>query len=146
MRRPLGAFLLSLMASVAAAQAVAADIEVKGAWIRTPPNGAATAASYAVIVNRGIATDRLTGASTPAAATVELHQTTMGNGMARMRAMNAGLAVAGSSSVTLRPGGYHLMLTGLKHPLRPGEHVPMALHFQRAGDVRADFAVRDSAP
>jgi periplasmic copper chaperone A len=121
-------------------------IQVRDAWIRTPPNGAQTAAAYATIVNRGIASDRLLGASTPAAADVAVHQSMMSGGMAHMRQMSGGLALAGSASVRLQPGGYHLMLTGLKHPLKPGERVRMVLRFQRAGSLPATFAVRDAAP
>ena len=141
-------FLIAIaaLAGIAAAPPALAAVVVTGAWIRTPPPGAQTAAGYAVLANRSIATDRLTGGHTSVAASVEVHQTSMGGGMMRMKAMPQGLAIAGSSTVRLRPEGYHLMLTGLRRPLKAGQKVRITLSFQRSGDVAADFAVRDNAP
>ena len=141
----------SLLAAVAtfaiavAGAASAATMEVKNAWIRTPPPGAPTAAGYATITNHGIASDRLTGAYSGAAASVGLHEMDKAGGVMRMRAIPGGLAIGASATVTLSPNGRHLMLTGLKHPLKAGEHVRVVLQFQRAGDVAADFTVRDAA-
>jgi copper(I)-binding protein len=70
----------------------------------------------------------------------------MAGGMMKMRAMPRGLVVAGSSTVRLQPEGYHLMLAGLRRPLAAGQKVRITLRFQRAGDVPADFTVRDTAP
>jgi copper(I)-binding protein len=135
------------VATVCAVQgtAMAATMEVKDAWIRTPPPGAPTAAGYASITNHGIASDRLTGAYTSAAASVGLHEMQKQGGVMSMRPISGGIAVGASATVTLSPNGRHLMLTGLKHPLKAGEHVRVVLQFQRAGDVAADFVVRDQA-
>lgn len=125
----------------AAAQAAASDIAVKGAWIRTPPPGAPTAAAYATITNHAISSDRLMGAYSGAAANVALHQMTTTGGVMRMRPVAGGLAIGASASVSLTPNGYHFMLTGLKAPLKAGQHVRIVLQFQRAGQVAADFIV-----
>jgi hypothetical protein len=127
----------------AQATAMAATIEVKGAWIRTPAPGAPTAAGYATITNHGISSDRLTGAHTTAAASAGLHEMDKAGGVMRMRPIAGGLAIGASATVSLDPNGRHLMLTGLKRPLKAGEHVRVVLQFQRAGDVAADFVVRD---
>jgi copper(I)-binding protein len=127
----------------AASLAAAATIEVRDAWIRTPPPGAPTAAGYATLVNHEISSDRLMGARS-AAADVALHQMSMAGGVMRMRPVTGGLPIGASASVSLTPGGYHLMLTGLKAPLKPGQHVRIVLQFQRAGNVPADFVVRDA--
>ena len=51
----------------------------------------------------------------------------------RMRAVTEGLPVAAGQIQTVQPGGeLHLMLIGLKRPLRTGEHVPISLTFARA--------------
>jgi copper(I)-binding protein len=139
--------LFAAVASVvlaAASFAAAADIEVIDAWIRTPPPGAPTAAGYATITNHAISTDRLTGGFSGAAASVSLHQMSMAGGVMRMRPVTGGLPVGASASVSLAPNGYHLMLTGLKAPLKTGQHVRIVLQFQRAGNVAADFVVRDA--
>ena len=123
----------------------AATIQVKNAWIRTPPPGAPTAAGYVTLTNRGIASDRLTGAYSGAAASIGLHEMDKAGGVMRMRPIPGGLAIGAAATVTLDPNGRHLMLSGLKRPLKAGEHVRVVLKFQRAGDVPADFVVRDQA-
>jgi copper(I)-binding protein len=133
------------LASIVAGVANAATMEVRNAWIRTPPPGAPTAAGYATITNHGIASDRLTGAYSGAATSVGLHEMQKHGGVMSMRPLTGGLPVGGSATVTLSPDGRHLMLTGLKHPLKAGQHVRVVLQFQRAGDVAADFVVRDQA-
>jgi hypothetical protein len=129
--------------SAVGSAATAATMQVKDAWIRTPPPGAPTAAGYVTITNRAIASDRLTGAYTSASASVGLHDMLKAGGVMRMRPLPGGIAIGSSATVSLTPNGRHLMLTGLKHPLKPGEHVRVVLQFQRAGDVPAEFTVRD---
>jgi copper(I)-binding protein len=142
MRILLAAAFLVLVASAAGA----ATIEVKGAWIRATPPGATTAAGYASLTNHGLSTDRLMGAHTAVAANVAPHQMSMAGGVMRMRPITGGLPIAASATVSLSPNGNHLMLTGLKRPLKVGSHVRIVLQFQRAGDVAADFVVRADAP
>jgi copper(I)-binding protein len=137
---------LTAVALLAAGAADAATIEVKDAWIRTPPPGAPTAAGYATIVNHAISSDRLTGASTGAATSAQLHQMSMSGGVMRMRPLTGGVPIGASASLKFTPNGDHLMLIGLKTPLKAGTHVKITLQFQRAGAVAADFVVRDAAP
>jgi hypothetical protein len=144
--RPTLSACLSAVALVTAGAASAATIEVKDAWIRTPPPGAPTAAGYATIVNHAISSDRLTGVSTRAAASAQLHQMSMAGGVMRMRPLTGGAPIGASASLTFSPNGDHLMLIGLKTPLKAGSHVKITLQFQRAGAVAADFVVRDAAP
>ncbi len=137
---------LSAAALLTAGAASAATIEVKDAWIRTPPPGAPTAAGYATITNRGFTSDRLTGVRTAAAASADLHQMSMAGGVMRMRPITGGLPIGASATVKFGPNGDHLMLVGLRSPLKAGAHVKVTLQFQRAGAVVADFVVRDAAP
>jgi hypothetical protein len=142
MRPGLSAAALAFAFAFAFASAAgAATIEVKGAWIRATPPGAPTAAGYAVIVNHGVTSDRLTGARTRAAASVEMHSMSMGGGIMRMRSLTA-IPIAGNGTLQLAPNGDHLMLIGLQGPLKAGAHVKVTLVFQRAGAIAADFAVK----
>src|SRR5689334_6115942 len=93
------AFALVAGCSAQGATTTGAVVQVKDAWIRTPPPGAPTAAAYATLTNRGIASDRLTGAYTNVAASVGLHETTTQGGVMRMRPLTGGLAVSGSGTV-----------------------------------------------
>jgi copper(I)-binding protein len=64
------------------------------------------------------------------------------NGVMTMRELDNGLPIAAGQSVTLKPGGYHLMFTGLKHPFKEGDKVPVTLEFAKAGKVAVTFEVR----
>ena len=140
-----------LAAAVAAALGLSAPamargpstIRVTDAWSPPTPPGAPTAAGYLTISNTGREADRLVGGSSPLAAQVQLHSMTMQGGVMRMRPVLGGLAVAPGGSTRIQPGGgMHLMLIGLKRPLKAGERAPVNLQFARAGKVEVDFAVR----
>ena len=148
-----GALSLSALFLAAAAPALAHDhaaIRISDAWCPPTPPGAPTAAGYLTITNSGRTPDRLIGETSPVAVTVQLHSMTMQGQIMRMRAAAEGLPVAGGQVRAVQPGGeMHLMLIGLKRPLRAGEHVPLALTFAHAGRIDADFVVRprgDMAP
>jgi|HubBroStandDraft_1064217.scaffolds.fasta_scaffold343730_2 copper(I)-binding protein len=139
------AALLGLLLFTATA-AGASTIEARGAWIRSTPPGAPTAAGYVTLINHGPATDRLMGGTTSVAGSVVPHQMTTTGGIMRMRPFPGGLAIGAAATVSLTPNGDHLMLIGLKRPLKSGEHVRIVLQFQRAGNITVDFPVRDAAP
>jgi len=135
--------LVFLVACSAQSAPNGAKIQVKNAWIRTPPPGAPTAAAYVTITNNQISSDRLNGASSAAAASVTLHEMEKSGGVMRMRPVEGGVPIGASQTVALAPNGRHLMLTGLKHPLTTGEHVRVVLRFERSGPAPVDFVVRD---
>jgi len=121
-----------LIAGAAAAQQGA--VEVTDAWARATPGKAENGAAYLTIASP--TPDRLTGLSTPAATAAELHMMTMeeivAGGVMRMRQL-AGIDLPAGQKVALKPGGAHIMLVGLKQPLRPGQSFPMTLYFEKAG-------------
>ena len=126
------------------AQAAAGSLIVADAWTR-PAAAGQTGAGYLSITNRGLAADRLIAASTPAAATVSIHESAMLGSVATMRAVGA-VTIAGGGTVLFKPGGLHLMLEGLKRPLKTGDRVAVTLVFAKAGRRSAVFAVRDGPP
>ena len=120
----------------------ASPIVVERPWARATPPGAPTGAAYLTIVNHGSEPDVLVAASSPAAARVEFHMTTMTDGVMKMRPATNGVALPGGVTVELKPdGGYHLMLAGLKAPLRSGTMLPVTLRFAKAGSIDVVFAV-----
>lgn len=131
------AVLLSLCAATSAAAQTyrSGDLRISHAWSRPTPPGAPTAAGYLTIQDKGGVADRLTGGSSPDAAAVEVHQMSMTGGIMRMRPVEGGLAVPAGGTVTLAPGGYHLMLIGPKRPFKIGDRIPVTLAFARAGRV-----------
>jgi copper(I)-binding protein/uncharacterized protein YcnI len=117
-------------------------ILVERPWARATPPGAQTAAAYLTIVNHGTDADVLVGASSPQAERVEFHLTTNDSGIMKMRPATDGVAVPAGGTVELRPdGGYHVMLSGLKAPLRSGTMLPVTLRFAKAGSIEVVFAV-----
>jgi copper(I)-binding protein len=140
---------VSVLAAVpltAARPVDAGPLRITHAWIRTPPPGAPTAAAYLTIVNRGKSAERLLGAVSPEAKSIEPHVMSTSGGVMRMRSPIAGFGIAPGATFTLWPGGGHLMLVGVRHPLRAGERVPISLRFARAGQVKVDFVVQDQPP
>ena len=116
-----------------------ASVAVTGAWARATVASAETAAIYLTVT--ASQPDRLTGASTPAALKTELHETRTVDGVVQMRAVPAGLPVTPGTPIHMAPGGYHVMLVGLKQQLRQGEHIPVTLTFEHAGPVTTDALV-----
>jgi copper(I)-binding protein len=101
----------------------------------------ATGAVYVTITNTGKDPDALVSASSDAAQAVELHETKNESGVMKMRPVQK-IDVPAGGKIEMKPGGYHVMLLGLKHDLKPGEKVPVTLKFERGGEVRADATVR----
>jgi periplasmic copper chaperone A len=121
-----------------AALAQTGGVEIKDAWARATPGGARNGASYLTI--RSPTADRLTAAASPVAERVELHLSTMEGGVMRMREVPA-IDLPPGETVTLKPGGLHVMLMGLKQPLQPGEIIPLTLEFEKAGKREITAAV-----
>jgi hypothetical protein len=69
----------------------------------------------------------------------------MSNGVMTMRPVRT-LRIPARSAVALAPGGLHLMMTGLKRPLRAGDRFPVTLIFARAGKHVVEFLVSPSPP
>lgn len=124
----------ALVAAPAAANAPALHVE---GWARA---GASSSAAYVTVHNGKRTADRLVGASSPAARSVSIHNSVMDGGVMRMRPARA-LAVQANGRITMKPGGLHVMLMGLKAPLRPGSRLPLTLRFERAGNVQVSLPV-----
>lgn len=117
-----GAGLLAALLLSAAAHA--GDILIEGAWSRATAPGQNSGMADMTITSKHAAT--LVGVSSPAAKTVELHIMTHDDGMMKMREVKA-IALPAGKNVNLGNSGYHLMLIGLKAPLKAGDFVPLTL-------------------
>ncbi len=117
----------------------AADaVQVSDAWTRATPGQATSSAVYLTIVSAQA--DAVVAATTPiAAASLHLHQ--MLNGIGQMRAVER-VAITAATPFHFAPMGYHIMVTGLKAPLKPGDHFPLTLNFEKAGPVTVAVTVR----
>jgi periplasmic copper chaperone A len=114
-------------------------VKIEDPWARATPPGARIGAGYMKITST--TADRLVGASTPAAARVELHVTEKKGDVLRMRQVKA-YDIPAKGGYELSPSGAHLMLIDLKAPLEEGGKVPMTLRFEKAGEVKVELQVR----
>jgi hypothetical protein len=113
---------------------LAADgVTVGEAWARASPGAATTGAAYVTLMGAD-QPDGLLGASTPVAATAEVHETINDNAIMKMRPV-AVVPIPPHQVVTFSPGGYHIMLMGLKHNLVAGESFPLTLTFTHTAPV-----------
>jgi periplasmic copper chaperone A len=117
-------------AAVAQPSQTAPRIEIGQPWARATPGKSHLGAVYLTI--RSPVADRLVAASTPAAARAELHESAMAGMVMKMRPL-AAVALPAGQSVAFAPGGMHIMLLGLKAPLRAGQSFPLTLTFAGAG-------------
>ncbi|HVO89120.1 MAG TPA: copper chaperone PCu(A)C [Casimicrobiaceae bacterium] len=134
MKSILAALMLVIPVCAWCASADQHDLRLSDVRVVAPPPGGRTAAAYLVIQNRSGTSDALLSVSTPAAAAVDIHEMAMEGNMMRMRAVPR-LPLPAGATVKLEPGGYHVMLDGLKAPLRAGDKVPLRFTFQTAGTV-----------
>jgi len=128
------------------ASAAPTTLRVEGAWARTSLMMELAGAAFMVIVNDGATDDALVSASTPAATTVELHQTTADASGVMTMAPVESIPVLAGGSTELAPGGYHLMLIGLVEPLVEGGMVPLTLTFQGGSVIEVAAVVSPVAP
>ncbi len=130
----------------AARSFVLGGIEVTGPWARASLPASADGGGFFTLTNKGTVPDRLIAASSPLAERVEIHFIkVVGDGL-RMREREGGLALPPGTTLTLKPRGYHLLLTGLKAPLEPGSQAPVTLAFENAGKMDIELAVEAPGP
>lgn len=122
------------------AVAKAPTIHVSG-WARPTVAAQKAGAVYLTLHNAGPGGDRLLSVSTPVAVSASVHSTTTAVGVMRMRGV-ANVPIAANQRIAMKPGGLHVMLTGLRGPLRAGQKLPLTLRFQRAGLVRTSVPIQ----
>ena len=124
--------------AVAAASAQTGQLEVDNVWARATPGKSSIGAAYLTI--QSPTPDRLVAASTPVAKEAQLHTMTMTGMVMKMRPIS-NVDIPADKPVTLAPGGMHIMLMGLKQPLKAGQSFPLTLTFAKAGTRTVDVAV-----
>ncbi|MBI1892466.1 MAG: copper chaperone PCu(A)C [Burkholderiales bacterium] len=105
------------------------------------PSGAV----YLKIENNGKQNDRFIAAESPVAASTQIHTMSMDGNVMKMREVD-GIDLAPGTKVEMRKGhGYHIMLMGLKNPLKTGDKFPLTLTFQKAGKIETSVVVEANA-
>ncbi|WP_372987402.1 copper chaperone PCu(A)C [Marinobacter sp.] len=144
MKKCLSILLLSM--AVLAPNAFAHDYQsgrvgIDHPWSRPTPPGTPMGVGYLSITNMGESDITLTGAETPRAARISIHESSMKEGIMRMQPVKGGLLIPAGKTVELKPHGYHLMLEKLSQPLAEGESIPVQLDFEGADDMNIELTV-----
>ena len=138
MNKSIPLFACAVLASAAAH----AQVTVDKPWVRTTVPQQTTSAAYLTITS--VQGGKLVEASSPAAASVEVHEMKMEGEMMKMRGVDA-LPLPAGKPVELKPNGLHIMLTGLKAPLKAGDVVPIKLVVEDAKGKRRTVDVKATA-
>lgn len=110
-------------------------------WARATPPSAPAGGGYVTLTNKGASADRLVSARSAAAQKVEIHEMKMEGSVMRMRELEKGIELPAGGTVTLMPGGLHIMFMGLKAPFQKDGRVPVTLVFEKAGPIDVEFMV-----
>jgi periplasmic copper chaperone A len=120
-------------------------LAVEDGWIRLPPAPRPMLAGFGRIANRCASGQVVIAVQSPRFADVSLHETTLVDGVSRMRGIER-LPIAAGGQALLQPGGLHLMLMQPDAALAEGERVPLLLLLADGREVAATFTVRKAAP
>jgi periplasmic copper chaperone A len=134
-------FLTSLLLNACSSST---GITIKNAWAR-PAIQDGNAAVYFLLQNHSAVADELIGVSSDAARAVEIHESQMEGDVMQMRQI-ASVPIRGKESIEFGPGGYHVMLIGLKQELRTGDEIQVTLHFRNHEDLLVNVPVQEMAP
>ena len=119
-------------------------LEISRPWACAATTAERTGGGFFTVVNSGEA-DRLVAASAEVAERIEIHAIKVVGPGIRMRPVEKGLSFPADTTITLKPRGYHLLMTGLKAPLVLGTKVPVTLTFEKAGVRRVELVVEAPA-
>lgn len=133
------ALLLAISIVTSTPAAPPSGVTVRDAWSRATPPGIEVGVAYLAIENHG-KPDRLLGASSPIAKHAELHISAMKDGVMTMRHLDA-VDVKPGAVTAFAPRGRHIMLIGLRRPLKKGDTFPLTLTFRNAGPVQVTVHV-----
>jgi copper(I)-binding protein len=135
---------LALVVVAAPLAAQTATVIARDAWVREVPAGRGTTGMFVVLSNAGTAERKVVRGQADVGDTLELHEMKRENGMMRMSPVPS-ISVPAGGQTELRPGGYHLMLFGLKKPLAVGDTVRATLTFDDGSTLRVVAPVRAMA-
>jgi copper(I)-binding protein len=117
------------------------DIVVEQAWARLVPGSARTGAVYLTVHNKSGQDDLLLAVDSPVAESTAVHETIVENDVARMEPLPAGVNLPSHGEVVMRPGGMHIMMTGVSSDIRVGSLMPVKMVFRDAGSLDFDVPV-----
>lgn len=115
-------------------------------WARSSLVNGGNSAAYFKVMNHAKADDKIIDAKADVSKRVEIHTHIHDNGVMRMRRVKGGVDIKAGSEVMFKPGGYHIMLIGLKAKLVEGQKFPLTLIFEKAGAQQITVEVKKTDP
>ena len=134
--------LLTVSMPAAAHEYIVGGIKIDHPWARATPPAASVGGGYVTLTNTGTEPDRLVSSSSPIAQNVEIHESSVVDGVARMRPLVEGIEIAPGATVMLKSGGAHIMFIKPTKRFVEGERFPATLKFEKAGTIVVEFAVQ----
>lgn len=131
--------IVSTLFASLAAQAQSPAVKVDDPWVRATVAPQKATGAFMQLTSAKAA--KVVAASSPVADMVEIHEMKMEDGVMKMRAVDA-LALPAGQAVALKPGSYHVMLMGLKQPIKAGETVPLTLTVEGEDKQRTTVEVK----
>ena len=136
--------LFTLISSALSQTAEIGKLSISGAYSRETVAGQTVGAGFLKIKNTGAA-DRLISATASIGTEVQLHTMAMEGNVMKMSQVT-GIEIPADGSVELTPGGMHLMIMGIKSPLKAGDTVKIKLRFTNSGEVEVNFPIQSILP
>ncbi len=128
----------------APAEVALGDLTITGGFSRATLPNAPVGGGFVTITNKGAIDDRLVAVTSPVAGEVQLHEMAMEGDVMKMRELPDGIPVPAGETVSLQPGGLHMMFMQLTGPLVEGTSFPVTLTFEKAGSVTVELSVASS--
>jgi copper(I)-binding protein len=116
--------VVALCAALSCTPLLADSVKVSNPWTRATAPGQAVAGAFMELTASADMT--LVGARSPAAKTAELHTMSMDKGVMSMRQVKK-IDLPKGKTVSLKPGGLHLMLIDLNAPLQAAQNAQITL-------------------
>ena len=139
--KQVGTRLLLSAITIISCTFVSADIQIKDGHVRGLPPGQSVTAAFMKVINNGDKPVEIIFASTDGAKKAEIHAHLQRDGMMRMEKVES-VIVPANGEITMKPGGYHLMLLDLHKPLREGDSVKVQLLGKNGKSASAQLPVR----
>lgn len=135
------ALLTSVLLSALFSTLTLAEVSVEDAYARAVPPGQMNSASFMTLTNSATDNVSLIAANSAIAKAVELHNHISEDGVMKMRQVKQ-INIPASGSVTLQPGGYHIMLIGLNKDLSEGQEIDLTLQFSDGSNQTLTLPVK----
>jgi hypothetical protein len=131
------------VAKASSSTTAASPLTIENAWVKTADSG--MTAVFGQLRNTGDSSTTVISATTSVSPRAELHEVVMVAGAMQMRPKKGGFVVRPGTTFSLAPGGNHIMVMGLKAPIRPGDKIDVELSLADGSSVKFSALAKSSS-